>query len=232
MSNLFHPDGRFLLFGELHSNSKQFASCCEESGADAVIFHLNLDSPGMGRFGGLEIEEDSIRDALSTIRIPAGISIGDTRTLFSDDWESIAKLGFSFVNMFAHQLPTFAWQDSRVEKLVSIGPGYVFEQVRALSEFDNVSGIEAALTPNQGLGMPMTLLDATTLKLVTKLSAKPIFLPTQRDIQTQDLRVLKELGCSGILINGSSYGDTEETCREQFSRFRAEITRLQQVIVP
>ena len=212
-----------MLFVDLHLNSKDFAVACEEAGADFVLFHLNQDVGGGVRFAGLEIEEDSIRDSLSVLKIPSGISIGDTRTLLQDDWEIIAKLGFNFVNMFAHQLPTFVWIDQRLAKIVSIGPGYILEQVRALSEFDSVSGIVAALTPNQGAGLPFTLLDGTTLKLVTNLVTKPVFVPTQRYITPSDLKVLRGLGCKGLLLSSMIYGDNVVTCKEKIGHYRLEI---------
>jgi len=229
LSNLFTSQGKFLLFGDLHLNSRDFAIACEDAGVDAVIFHLNQDVGGGVRFAGLEIEEDSIKDSLSVLKIPAGISIGDTRALLYDDWEAIAKMGFSFVNMFAHQLPSFVWDDQRFEKLVSIGPGYILEQVKALSEFDSVSGIVAALTPNQGIGLPFTMLDGTTLKLVTKLSSKPVFLPTQRDIRPQDLKRLRDLGSSGLLLTSTVYGDSVDSCKEKISRFREIVSGSSQV---
>jgi hypothetical protein len=223
LSSLFEPR-RFLFFGDLHLNSREFAMACEEAGADGVIFHLNQDVGGGMRFAGLEIEEDSIRDSLSVLKIPAGISIGDTRTLLKEDWEAIAGIGFSFVNMFAHQLPTFVWNDQRVSKLVSIGPGYILEQVRALSEFDSVSGIVAALTPNQGARLPFTMLDGTTLKLVTKLVTKPVYLPTQRYIQPSDLGLLRNLGCNGLLVSSTVYGDNVASCKEKLLQYRTQFS--------
>jgi hypothetical protein len=231
LSRFFEP-GRFLLFGDLHLNSREYAVACEEAGADSVVFHLNQDMGGGLRFAGLEIEEDSIKDALSVLKIPAGISIGDTRALLSDDWDLISKMGFSFVNMFAHQLPTFVWKDSSLEKIVSVGPGYILEQVEALSEFDSVSAIVAALTPNQGLGLPFTMLDGTTLKLVSRLSSKPVFVPTQRFIRIEDVKLLQELGCSGLLLSSTVYGENLDTCRERISSYRAEISNLTPEISP
>ncbi len=175
------------------------------------------------RFAGLEIEEESIRDSLSVLKIPAGISIGDTRTLLQEDWETISAIGFSFVNMFAHHLPTFVWNDLRFAKLVSIGPGYILEQVKALSEFDSVSGIVAALTPSQGSGLPFTMLDGTTLKLVTRLSTKPVYVPTQRYIQPSDVSLLKSLGSNGLLISSTVYGDSVTSCKEKILQYRAQL---------
>lgn len=210
----------FLLLGDIHLNSKDFAACCEEAGADAVIFHINHDGFGGARFGGLELEEDSLKDSLSVLKIPAGLTIGDTKTMLESDWESIVGLGFGFVNMFAHQFPTFVWEDSRVQKVVSIGSGYILEQVKGLSQFESTSGIVAALTPSQAIGTPLTILDVTTLKLIAGLSAKPILLPTQRSIRTSDLDILKEIGCRGLLITTTVYGDTTESCRQKLVSFR------------
>jgi hypothetical protein len=227
MANSFDSSGRkFLLFGDLHLNSKSFAEACESGGADAVVFHLNQDSLAGGRFGGLELEEDSIRDSLSVLKIPAGLTIGDARPLLEQEWESITSMGLSFVNMFAHQFPTFVWRDTRMKKIISIGPGYILEQVKALSEFDAITAIIAALTPNQGAGMQLTLLDITTLKLISRLSTKPIYLPTQRMVRKEDLSLVREQGCNGILLTSTVYGDNADTCKEQIATFRGEIDKL------
>jgi hypothetical protein len=224
LSHLFSSANKFVLFGDLHLNSRDFAIACEEAGVDSVLFHLNQDVGGGVRFAGLEVEEDTIRDSLSVLKIPAGISIGDTRMLLNEDWEAIARIGFSFVNMFAHQLPTFVWDDHRFAKLVSIGPGYILEQVKALSEFDSVSGIVAALSPSQVLGLPFTMLDGTTLKLITKLASKPVYVPTQRSIRPQDVKLLRELGCNGLLLSSTVYGDSVESCKVNVARFKEEIS--------
>lgn len=224
------PD-KFLVFGDLHANLKRFASACEEAGADAVVLHLNENS-AQGRFGGLEIEGDSIKDCLSVLKIPAGVAIGDSRPLVNDEWEMCVGLGFAFVEMLAHQLPTFVWKDSRVSKLVSIGPGYILEQVKSLSEFEGVSGIVASLTSAHGYGLSMTLFDVATLKLIASLSKKPVLYPTQRSIRPHDVQTLREQGCKGLLVNNSIYGSTPESCREGISNFRTAINHNDQVPTP
>lgn len=225
MSHFLNTE-KFLLFGDLHQNSNELAIACEEAGVDAVLFHLNQDLGGGVRFAGLEIEEDMIKDSLSVLKVPAGIAIGDTRALSPDDWERIASMGFAFVNMFAHQLPIFVWDDPRMTKVVSIGPGYILEQVKALSELDSVSAIVAALTPNQSAGQPFTMLDGTTLKLIAKLSCKPVFVPTQKSIMPRDLVSIRNMGCNGLLITTTAYGDTAQSCKEKISNYKAETLTL------
>lgn len=84
VSDIFAAAGeKFLLIGDLHVNSPEFAIACEESGADAVLLHLNQDAHSGARFGGWEIEEQSIKDTFSVLKIPAGISIGANTELLS-----------------------------------------------------------------------------------------------------------------------------------------------------
>src|SRR5579872_5672331 len=104
---------KFHLLVDLFSNSSELASAAQEQGADAVILHLNESLAQGARFGGLEIEEDSLKECLTNTKIPFIISIGDARQLSIDEWERIVSLGFSFVNMFAHHMPTFVWRDER-----------------------------------------------------------------------------------------------------------------------
>jgi hypothetical protein len=193
------------------------------------MLHLNQDAPGGARFGGLDIEEESIKDGLSFLKIPAGLSIGDGRTLLGSEWEKIVGLGFSFVNMYAHQMPSFIWEDSRISKAVSIGPGYILEQVKALSEFPNTSALVAALTPNQGVGLPLTVFDITTLSLITKLSSKPVLVPTQRAITQSDAGLLRDLHCMGLLISSVVYGETVENCKDVLMQYRKHLAGEQEV---
>lgn len=224
VSEIFSSAGeKFLLIGDLHINSPEFAIASEESGADAVLLHLNQDAHGGARFGGWEIEEQSIKDTFSVLKIPAGISIGDNRLLLTTDWEAVVNVGFSFVNMFAHHLPTFIWDDNRVPKMISIGPGYLFEQVKSIAEQPGTLALTASMTPNQFVGLPLTLLDLTTLGLICKLSQKPVLLPTQRSIRPEDIPSIRQHGSKGLILSSVVYGESSNGCREQVSLFRKQI---------
>jgi hypothetical protein len=211
----------FVILGDLASNSPEFAIACEEARANALVLHINDDSAKGSRFGGLEIEQDSLRDCLSSVRIPVGISIGDSRPLVREEWEICVALGFSFVIMLAHHMPTFVWKDERLTKIVSIGPGYILEQVKTISEFKEVSALVASLTPSQGHGLPLNLFDVATLRLITSLSRKPVLYPTQRRIRPEDIPILDEEGCHGVLVNGSIYAQNKEEFKEALTRFRS-----------
>jgi hypothetical protein len=211
----------FVILGDLGSNSAELAAVCEESRIDGLLLHLNEDSTRGSRFGGLEIEQDSLKECLNVVKIPVGISIGDSRPLVPEEWELCVNLGFSFVVMFAHHMPTFVFKDERLTKIVSIGPGYILEQVKAISEFEEVSAIVASLTPNQGYGLPLNLFDVTTLKLITSLSRRPVLYPTQRKIRPEDVSILRAEGCKGILVSSTTYGANKEEFKEAILRFKS-----------
>jgi hypothetical protein len=198
----------FVILGDLGANSAELAVACEEAGASGVVLHLN-ETPSHGlRFGGLEIELDSLKECLSILRIPAGISIGDSRPLLREEWETCVALGFSFVNMFAHHMPTFVWKDERIAKFVSIASGYILEQVKAISEFPEVEGLVSCLTPATGYGLSLNLFDVATLRLISGLSKKPVLYSAQRKIRPEDISILFEQGCRGLLVMPSIFGAT------------------------
>ncbi len=214
-------NGDFVILGDLASNSAEFAVSCEEAEANAVVLHLNENATPGSRFGGLEIEQDSLRECLSVVRIPVGISIGDARPLVPEEWELCVNLGFSFVIMLAHHMPTFVLKDERLAKIVSIGPGYLLEQVKTISDFKEVSALVASLTPSQGHGLSLNLFDIATLRLITSLSRKPVLYPTQRKVRPEDIPTLETEGCRGLLVNSSIYGQTKEEFRENIIRFKS-----------
>lgn len=219
----FSDPKRFLLLCDLHSNSCEFSRAAEESGVDAVMLHLN-ESPAQGaRFGGLEIEEDSIKECLAGANIPFGLTIGDARLLTSDEWERCVALGFSFVNMFAHHMPTFVWKDDRLMKVASLGPGYILEQIRSIAEFREFSAFIASFTAMQGFGSNLNVLDITTLKLITGLAKKPVLLPTQKLVRPEDVPVLRTLGLRGLTITSVAYGNSVDTLKETVQQFRQAI---------
>jgi hypothetical protein len=214
---------KFLLLADLYANSRDLARCAEDGGADAVLLHLNESSSQGARFGGLEIEEDSIKECLTEARVPFGLTIGDARLLTIDEWERCIGLGFAFVNMFAHHMPLFVLKDDRIAKILSIGPGYLLEQIKAMSEFKELSALITSITSAQGYGGNLNVLDVTTVKLIVALSKRPILFPTQRLVRFEDVPILKNLGAKGIVLTSVAYGNSADSLKESLAGFRQAI---------
>jgi hypothetical protein len=190
------------LIASLPQNSVEYAVKAQESGASAIMVGIEkteLAFPGL--FAGLENQEQSVRDILSSLSIPVGVSIGEARPLTREGWEAVVSMPFRFVNMFAHQMPLFVLEDARIEKFVSIGPGYMLEQVRTIAEMDQVVALEAAIVSSQGKLYPFGLLDLSTITLISRLTTKPVFLRTQKKVGPREIPLILKTGVRGITLD-------------------------------
>ncbi len=208
------------LIASLPKNSVTLAAQAEEGGADAIMVNIEGEEASCpGHLGSYELHDVYIRDVISTVSIPCGIFVGGARPLTPDYWESIVTGGFAFVDMYAHQMPLFVLNDSRVRKLVAVSAGYILEQVRSLSEVEGVEAVEVAIVPQQARGSPFTLLDFATLKLISGLSARGVLLRTQKKLTAGDLATVESLGVKGLVIDPSVLAGPEEAYRDEVASF-------------
>ncbi len=169
------------VIASLPQNNGEYADVAAQAGANAIMLGIDkTDTSLPGLFGSFDLMEDSIDSILGTASVPVGISIGDSRPLIEENWERIVSKPFSFVNMFAHHMPPFVLEDTRVEKLISIGPGYMLEQVKSLSELDGVTALEAAIVAPQGRNHIFSALDVATLGVLASISSRPLIVRTRR----------------------------------------------------
>ncbi|NWG09329.1 MAG: hypothetical protein HXX80_03300 [Nitrososphaerales archaeon] len=218
---------KFTLIPSLHRNSVELACIAEEEGADAIEVHINDHSVDSCQSGGFELEETSLKEIANIARVPVGIAIGDERPLTPQEWESILNLNFDFVDMYAHHMPSFVLKDDRISKMLAIGSGYLLEQVKTVSESDYVDAIKAAIVPQQGNSLPLNALDLATLSIITRLSSKPVMIPTQRLVRPSDLSLIKNNGCRGVIITAVVTGTTTDTYRMAIREFRQAIGDLE-----
>lgn len=212
---------KFTIISNLYTNSLQLASASEEGGADAIEVNLNLEEGGTGvRYGTIDLEEHAITEIVGSVKVPVGVRIGDTPMIGREEWEKIVSTGVDYVKMMAHHMPSFIYNDERVCKIVSVGSGYVLEQVEILAHDGRVSAIEAAIISPQVFRLPLTLLDITTYALITRRSSKPVVVPSQKYIEPQDLRVLKKVGVEGLVVNYTITGTQPLSYSEILQEYR------------
>ncbi len=209
----------------LPHNNAEYAVAAETAGADAMLIGIDkTESTFPGLFGSFDLQEDSISSIISSSSIPVGISIGDSRPLTRDNWERIVAKRFSFVNMYAHHMPPFVLDDQRMQKLVTIGPGYMVEQIRNLSEMEGVYALEAAIVSPQGMNHIFSVLDLATLRMIARLSTKPVLLRTQKRVEPEDVPIVTSAGLKGISFDPSSIEPGIEAYRDAISTLRARRT--------
>jgi hypothetical protein len=213
---------RFILLAALLANRADLAAAAEEGGADALVVSTGASEFGANRFGNFELEEEGVRAVTSTVSIPVGLYLGDTLHIDAEKWERVVDANIDFLIMFAHQMPILVLSDERVSKFAAIGPGYVIEQVKALSKDPSIDALVAALTPPQAVAQAMTALDLGTLRLLVELSEKPVLNLLQKIVEPRFLPILARTGCRGVILNSLTLGSTSESVKLILADYRSQ----------
>ena len=210
----------YTVIASLPKNSTSLAVQAVEGGADAVMLNIDGDeSSSPSHFGSYDLHDAYINDVISTVSVPCGLFIGGARLLTEEYWERIMSSDFSFVEMYAHQMPTFVLSDKRVKKVTAISTGYILEQVKQLSEMDGVEAVDVATVPHQSRGAPFSVLDYATLGVIAKLSAKPVLLRTQKKLTIGDVSNVMALGVKGLVVDPCILSGTDEAYGSEISQY-------------
>ena len=208
----------YTVIASLPKNSTSLAVQAVEGGANAVMLNIDGDeSSSPSHFGSYDLHDAYINDVISTVSVPCGLFIGGARLLTEDYWERIMSSSFSFVEMYAHQMPTFVLSDQRVKKVTAISTGYILEQVKQLSSMDGVEAIDVATVPLQSRGAPFSVLDYATLGVIANLSAKPVLLRTQKRLTRGDISKVLGLGVKGLVLDPCVLSGTDEAYKEEIA---------------
>ena len=206
----------YTVIASLPKNSTSLAVQAVEGGADAVMLNVEGDeSSSPNHYGSYDLHDVYINDVISTVSVPCGIFVGGARLLTEEYWERIMSSSFSFVEMYAHQMPTFVLADSRVKKITAIATGYILEQVRQLSEIDGVEAMDVATVPHQLRGAPFSALDYATLGLIARLSSRPVLLRTQKKLTRSDIVGAVALGVRGLVVDPCILSGTDEAYKDE-----------------
>jgi len=210
----------YTVIASLPKNSTSLATQAVDGGADAVMLNIDGDeNASPSHFGSYDLHDAYINDVISTVSVPCGIFIGGAKLVTEEYWERIMSSPFSFVDMYAHQMPSFVLTDARIKKVAAIATGYILEQVRKLSEIEGVTALDVATVPHQARGGPFSVLDYATLGVITGLSAKPVLLRTQKKLTRGDIGGVAALGVKGLVIDPCILSGTDEA-------YKAEVASL------
>ena len=210
--------GEYTLIASLPKNSTSLALQAVDGGADAVMLNIDGDEGSApSHFGSYDLHDVYINDVISTVSVPCGLFVGGARLLTEEYWEKIMSSSFSFVEMYAHQMPTFVLSDARVKKFTAVSTGYILEQVRQLSGIDGVEAIDVATVPLQSRGGPFSVLDYATLKVIAGLSTKPVLLRTQKRLTRDDISKVVAAGARGLVVDPCILSGTDEAYKDEIA---------------
>src|SRR5712692_4629433 len=206
---------RYTVIASLPKNSTSLAVQAVE---DAVMLNIDGDEGASPEhFGSYVLHDAYLNDVISTVSVPCGIFIGGGKMVTEDYWEKVMSSSFSFVEMYAHQMPTFVLSDHRVKKLSAISAGYILEQVKQLSSMEGLDAIDLAAVPRQARGAPFSVLDFATLGVIVNLSTKPVFLRTQKKMTQGDLDMVASIGVKGLVVDPCILSGTDEAYKDEIA---------------
>lgn len=209
---------KYTVIASLPKNSTTLAVQAVEGGADAVMLNIDGDEGSSpSHFGSYDLHDTYLNDVISTVSVPCGLFIGGGKMVTEEYWERIMSSSFSFLEMFAHQMPTFVLSDERVKKLSAISTGYILEQVKQLSTMEGIDAIDVAAVPHQARGAPFSVLDFATLGVIANLSAKPVFLRTQKKMTQGDLARVVSIGVKGLVVDPCILSGTDEAYKDEIA---------------
>ena len=213
----------YTVIASLPKNSTSLAVHAVEGGADAVLLNIDGDEGSSpNHYGSYDLHDAYINDVISTVSVPCGIFIGGARLVTEEYWNRVMSSEFSFVEMYAHQMPAFVLTDPRVKKVTAISTGYILEQVKQLSEMDGVDALDVATVPQQARGGPFSVLDYATLGVIASLSTKPVMLRTQKRMTQSDVTKVVALGVKGLIIDPCVLSGTDEGYGSEISQYARE----------
>lgn len=208
----------YTVIASLPKNSTSLAVQAVEGGADAVLLNIDGDEGASpNHYGSYDLHDAYINDVISTVSVPCGIFIGGARLLNEEYWNRVMSSSFSFVEMYAHQMPMFVLEDPRVKKITAISTGYILEQVKELSGMEGVDAIDVATVPNQARGGPFSALDYATLRVIASLSTKPVMLRAQKRLTRSDIAKVVALGVKGLVIDPCILSGTDEVYKDEIA---------------
>ncbi|MFA5927827.1 MAG: hypothetical protein WC838_00805 [Candidatus Margulisiibacteriota bacterium] len=202
----------------LPKNDLDLAKAAFECGADAIKVHCNVEHRASGtRFGGWSEERAIIKKIIAAVKCPVGLMPGAGTTLTSAELLAAEQEGISFVDIYDHDMPDWMWR-TKLEKMVAAGHDFSKESILAMAQ-KGADLIEASIIDPARYGEPLQEEDIANYQKIVQLSGRPIFVPTQKKIQPEELARLKKAGVKGVLLGAIVLGNSVNTFKERIPAF-------------
>ncbi len=188
------------LIVSLPGNNVEMACAAEAAGADAIKVHLNVTHHATHlTFGPLEAERPALEQVLAAVKIPVGLVPGEDLAISPETTQAIAEMGFTFVDAYAHTLPTW-FRAGQMDYWAAVNPTYSSAEMVSLAALPWVDVIEAAVIPTEAYGQLLSMRDLARYHEIARLLSKPFVVPSQRKLRLEDVPSLLSAGVKNIMI--------------------------------
>ncbi len=210
----------------LPCNDLQLAKAAWENGADIVKIHLNVEHrASKTSFKSFEEESDVIRRIIDEAKGPCGIVVGGDLASADKDFDQVVRAGFDFISLYAHHAPVRIFNEQTIAKMLAVDYTYTDLEIKNLSEI-GVDVLEASIMRPETYAEGFSARDLLQYRRLASLSTLPIVVPTQHNIQADDVKYLQECQVKGIMIGSIVTGNHQESLAKAVCNFRNAIDKI------
>jgi hypothetical protein len=224
-------NGKPILLVELPGNSMELAQAAASGGADSVIAQLNNEHPVTHTYtGGLELELNQLRDFVNTLSIPVGVHVGAQARMTRDEWTKVLELKPDFLTASVVVIPPYLLKEQSTAKILYVPTGLPLDHYRSLGSFESLMALsfEAMSQTQPDPQVRFNALDVVNLDAVVRLSPVPVLFRASQDMEPEDVALVLERGCVGLILDPGFTGPSAEHYKlttETFARALAGARR-------
>jgi hypothetical protein len=214
------------LIVSLPDNSPDLARAADAGGAQVLKVHINVHHNASGtHFGSLDEERPRLEAIRHAVNLAIGIVPGVTAALRRDEMETLADMGFDFIDTFAHCFPSWLLELEGMTKVMAVDSTYTVKAAASLARV-GMEILEAAVIPHAEYGEPLTCADLALYARLAEAVPTPIIVPSQRRLEPHDVARLAASGINGVMIGAIVTGLEPTTLEAAARAFRAAVDEL------
>lgn len=199
---------KFTLVASLPANSLAMARAALEGGAQAIKVHANVWHRASGHTFGTYGENRNFLGELIQLcgDVPVGLVPGGEDAFISpDELKELEKMGLGFFSAYAHHLPCFMMDSTRLGRMAAIDSSYNQNTLDAVSR-SAIDVLECSIQPGELYGSDLNYADLLRYSDIASKSGKPCLIPTQKKIQPAEVKHLHQAGCKAVMIGAIVMG--------------------------
>lgn len=224
--DLFKKD-QFSLIVSLPGHGVDWAHAAQDNGAHAIKVHTSVEHPASGvKFASLDEEAKTFEDMRRVLTIPFGVVPGVGVNLDFQEISMMADIGFDFFDAFISEITPLILTEERLAPMFCILPDHTIEQAVYASKLPRVVCMEADIVRHDGYGKRASIEDFIGYKMLTDALEKPLVVPTQRNIQPEEVPLLADVGVKALMIGAVVTGMSVSGVAEQTKIFREVIDQI------
>ncbi|QQO11173.1 hypothetical protein [Breznakiella homolactica] len=220
---------KFSLVVSLPANNLDLAKAALAGGAQAVKVHMNVWHRASGNTFGSFRENRKFMEELIAIagQVPVGLVPGGEDAFINrEEMLELESMGLQFFSSYAHHLPPFMMESTKLGKMVAIDYTYTQNTLDAVKA-SAIDVLEASIMPGDQYGKPLNYSDVLRYSDVAAKTGKPVLVPTQKKVLPSEIRTLRDAGCKAVMIGAIVMGnESPGDCEKAAAEFRKAVDSL------